>query len=102
MNGRGICRVCREPVIYTRTEAGRTLAVDAEPTDRGNTAVHRNGLGAWLSRRPTGELPLSGFERLYMPHPPARCQAPAAELPVDVVSLDAYRRRRASTRPPAR
>lgn len=90
------CRDCRRPVLWTITEAGKRLAVDPEPDSAGNTAVWRDGTGAWRSRRPSDELPLTGWERLHMPHVGTLCPARAEqlELPVGVTSLDAHRRKK--------
>ncbi|OEV09252.1 hypothetical protein AN218_22585 [Streptomyces nanshensis] len=96
MNGPGTCADCRQRVIFTRTEKGKTLAVDPTPDRKGNTAIRRDGLGAYVSRRPSKDLPLWGDERLHMPHP-ATCEAQqrARATPLaGVVVLDEYRRRR--------
>lgn len=100
--GIGICRQCGKPVRWTRTEAGKALAVNPEPDADGNTAAYRDGLGAWRSRRPTEELPVLRWERLYMPHV-ATC-VPVAEqleldlklpeLPEGVADFNAHRRKR--------
>lgn len=89
------CRDCRRPVLWTTTEAGKRLAVDPEPDPAGNAAVWRDGTGAVRSRRPSAELPLNGWERLYMPHV-ATCPAHAQQLalPASVTSLAAHRRKR--------
>ncbi|MFJ5638694.1 hypothetical protein [Streptomyces sp. NPDC093223] len=93
------CRDCRRPVLWTTTEAGKRLAVDPEPDPQGNAAVWRDGTGTTRSRRPSDELPLTGWERLYMPHVatcPARVQQLAlpGPLPAGVTSLDAHRRKK--------
>ncbi|NUS83005.1 MAG: hypothetical protein HOY75_09675 [Streptomyces sp.] len=93
------CRDCRRPVLWTTTEAGKRLAVDPTPDDTGNTAVWRDGTGAVRSRRPTAELPLTGWERLHMPHVatcPTRTEQLAlpGTLPPGVASLADHRRKR--------
>lgn len=94
----GFCPTCRQPVLWTVTEAGKRLAVDPDPDEAGNTAVRRDGTGTYRSRRPSAELPLMGYERLHMPHV-ASCkgrQAPpvrSGPLPPGVADLSAYRRR---------
>ncbi|WP_262702004.1 MULTISPECIES: hypothetical protein [Streptomyces] len=92
--GLATCRDCGKPIRWTRTEAGKRLAVNPEPDPAGNTAVWRDGAGAWRSRRPSAELPLNGWERLHKPHV-ATCPAhqEQLELPVGVVRLDDHRRR---------
>ncbi|MFE0727905.1 hypothetical protein ACFW2X_06575 [Streptomyces antibioticus] len=93
------CRDCHRPVLWTTTEAGKKLAVDPTPNPAGNTAVWRDGTGALRSRRPTPDLPLTGWERLHMPHVatcPNRVQQltlPGA-LPPGVASLDAHLRKK--------
>ncbi len=89
------CRDCRRPVLWTTTEAGKRLAVDPEPNPAGNAAVWRDGTSAVRSRRPSVELPLNGWERLYMPHV-ATCPTHAQQLalPASVTSLAAHRRKR--------
>jgi hypothetical protein len=93
------CRDCARPIRWTRTEAGRLLAVDPEPDPAGNTAVWRDGTGAVRSRRPTDELPLCGWERLHMPHA-ASCPAAqtALPLPPGVTRLADHRRNRRTRR----
>ncbi|EMF31100.1 hypothetical protein H114_00687 [Streptomyces gancidicus BKS 13-15] len=72
------CPVCWAPVLWTITQAGKRLAVDATPNDEGNTAAYRDGTGTMRSRRPSAELPLLPYERLYMPHV-ATCGAGSAK-----------------------
>ncbi len=96
---RTLCASCQRPVLWTRTDAGRQLAVDPAPDPAGNTAVHRDGLGVTRSRRPTEELPKAPWEKLHMPHVascPARKRAEAtpAVLPAGVTDLSAFRRTR--------
>lgn len=91
------CPDCRAPVLWTITEAGRRLAVDPTPTEDGNTAAYRDGVGTLRSRRPSEELPLLPYERLYMPHV-ATCAArstgqPDATRCLGVIRLDDHRRR---------
>ncbi|MGQ4358525.1 hypothetical protein [Streptomyces sp. SAS_272] len=89
------CRDCRRLLLWTITEAGKRLAVDPDPDPAGNAAVWRDGTGTWRSRRPSADLPLTGWERLHMPHIatcPDRVQQLA--LPMGVTSLDAHRRKR--------
>lgn len=99
--GPSICADCRRPVLWTITEAGRRLAVDPVPDPAGNSAVRRDGTGTYLSRRPSEELPIMGWERLHTPHvatcggrptAPARPAAPGS-LPPGVSDLAAYRLR---------
>ncbi|MFD6421581.1 hypothetical protein [Streptomyces sp. NPDC060198] len=89
------CPTCRRPIRWTRTEAGRPLAVDPGPDPTGNTAVWRDGTGALRSRRPSAELPLTGWERLHMPHV-ATCPThqPETPLPAGVTRLSDLRRRK--------
>ncbi|MFJ4627103.1 hypothetical protein [Streptomyces sp. NPDC088847] len=72
------CRVCGAAIRWTITEARKRLAVDAAPDPSGNTAVSRDGRGTWLSRRPTGDLPVAPYERLHTPHV-ATCLPPEPE-----------------------
>ncbi|MEU2487116.1 hypothetical protein ABZ593_21215 [Streptomyces sp. NPDC012617] len=93
------CLDCRREVLWTVTDAGKRLAVDPEPDETGNTAVYRDGTGTRRSRRPSEELPLMAWEKLYVPHvatcPPRRktTQKSPAVLPPGVLDLAAYRRR---------
>ncbi|WP_228976722.1 hypothetical protein [Streptomyces sp. DH12] len=93
MRRRSVCSDCGHEVLWTVTAAGKRLAVDPTPDPSGNTAVVRDGLGAYRSRRPTDELPPMGYERLHVPHI-ATCQGrrpTPAELPPGVTDLAAYR-----------
>lgn len=94
------CRLCGGAVLWTITEAGARLLVDAEPAPDGNTAVHRDATGTRRSRRPSADMPVMGWERLHKPHvatcpgrrPPAASPRPGA-LPAGVADLAAYRRK---------
>ncbi|MFS4107506.1 hypothetical protein [Streptomyces sp. PD-S100-1] len=99
MTRHAICADCHRPIIWTITEARKRLAVDPDPDPAGNTAIHRDGTGAWRSRRPTAELPINGWERLHKPHV-ATCPARAEQLtlPVGVTSLATHRRKKANPR----
>ncbi|MGA5496684.1 hypothetical protein ACPCSP_20215 [Streptomyces cinereoruber] len=95
------CGRCGLDVLWTVTEAGNRLAVDATPNEQGNAAVRRDGTGTYRSRRPSDELPLMGWERLHMPHvatcePSRRTPAPVRRgpLPPGVLDLSAYRQKR--------
>ncbi|MFC7909023.1 hypothetical protein [Streptomyces nigra] len=89
------CRDCRQPVLWTTTEAGKKLAVDPDPNPAGNTAVWRDGTGAIRSRRPSDELPLCGWERLHMPHvATCRTRTQQLALPAGVTSLAEHRRKK--------
>ncbi|MBK3625471.1 hypothetical protein JHN59_11555 [Streptomyces sp. MBT49] len=72
------CNVCGAAIRWTITEAGKRQAVNAAPDAKGTRAVARDGRGTWLSRTPTDELPLCGWERLHMPHA-ATCRPPEPE-----------------------
>ncbi|MCM2394432.1 hypothetical protein [Streptomyces albipurpureus] len=89
------CTDCHRPIRWTITQAGKRLAVDPTPDPAGNTAVWRDGTGAWCSRRPTLELPLCGWERLHKPHV-ATCPTRQAEppLPAGVTRLETHRKSR--------
>ncbi|WP_259316775.1 hypothetical protein [Kitasatospora xanthocidica] len=63
---------------WTITSAGARLAVDANPSALGSTAVYRDGTGTIRSRRPSAELPLLPYERLHLPHA-ATCIARSLE-----------------------
>ncbi|MBT2453316.1 hypothetical protein [Streptomyces sp. ISL-86] len=100
MPRRPICMDCHREVLWTVTDAGKRLAVDPEPDDTGNTAVYRDGLGTYRSRRPSDELPRMAWEKLHIPHVatcPARTRTPTqkrpAVLPPGVLDLAAYRRK---------
>ena len=96
MRLRALCTRCGHEVLWTTTDAGKRLAVDPVPDEAGNTAAYRDGTGTWRSRRPTEELPVMAWERMYMPHV-TTCKAVAPkkkppELPPGVTDLTAYRR----------
>jgi hypothetical protein len=63
-------RGCGALVLWTITEHGRRMAVDAEPDDRGNQAVYQNGPGGWRSRSLDGRdaRRLDPWEHRYLPH----------------------------------
>ncbi|WP_067171147.1 hypothetical protein [Microtetraspora niveoalba] len=96
---------CGERILWTRTEHGERLAVDAQPSADGNQAVMKNGLGRWISRSldGAGALPPSPYEHTFKPHfrksgcaklRPAQPELPGL-LPTNVVRIGA---RRASAR----
>lgn len=74
------CQKCGAEIRWTITEASKRQAVNAAPDPQGTRAVSRDGRGTWLSRTPTAELPLCGWERLHVPHA-ATCQ-PEPEEPL--------------------
>ncbi|MBB5081334.1 hypothetical protein [Nonomuraea endophytica] len=98
-----LCGLCREPILWTVTEAGNRLAVDPNPAATGNTACYRTGPRAWKSRALHGveALPRQPWEDVFMPHVatcaranPVQTELPAV-LPPNVVRLDLARQRRA-------
>lgn len=80
MNKPSTCQKCGAEIRWTITEARKRQAVNAAPDPRGTRAVSRDGRGTWLSRTPTAELPLCGWERLHTPHA-ATCR-PEPEEPL--------------------
>lgn len=44
------CRTCRAPIIWTTTDRGKDMPVDAEPTASANLLVYREGNGPVRSR----------------------------------------------------
>ena len=92
------CRSCERPVLWTVTRAGRRLAVDPRPDEKGNQACYRVGPRTWQSRslNAADAQPLGSHEHRYMPHvatckPPARREPPV--LPDNVIRIDTKRRR---------
>ena len=74
-----MCESCGARIRWTVTAAQKRLAVDADPADDGNTAVHTDGTGRVRSRGLSKERPtLEHHEWLAKPHfatcknPPAR------------------------------
>ncbi|MEU8196361.1 hypothetical protein AB0C10_21495 [Microbispora amethystogenes] len=61
---------CGERILWTRTQHGERLAVDAAPDPAGNQAVMKDGLGRWTSRSldGAGALPPHPIEHTYKPH----------------------------------
>ncbi|MEU8279534.1 hypothetical protein ACFYOK_29540 [Microbispora bryophytorum] len=61
---------CGERVLWTRTEHGERLAVDANPAPDGNQAVMKDGTGRWASRSldGAGALPPHPIEHRFKPH----------------------------------
>ncbi|GAB3117940.1 hypothetical protein GCM10027160_29270 [Streptomyces calidiresistens] len=76
------CSSCDRLVLWTTTEAGRLLAVDAEPNRAaGNTAIYRDGTGRLRSRALTKDRPnRENYEELHIPHV-ANCPAPRPRRP---------------------
>ncbi|WNI16641.1 hypothetical protein [Actinacidiphila sp. ITFR-21] len=75
------CDRCGADIRWTVTEAGRPLAVNAEPDESGNTAVHTDSVGRVRSRALTRERPdLDHLEWRAMPHP-ATCSNPPPRKP---------------------
>ena len=95
------CPQCGGAVLWTVTEAGKRLLIDAASNPEGNTAVYQDGTGTHRSRRPSAELPVMGWERLHKPHvasctvaarPTPKRSAPPV-LPAGVADQTAYRRK---------
>lgn len=75
------CKLCHAKIRWTVTAAGKPMAVDADPSDDGNTAVYADGVGRLRSRAITDERPTLEFaEWLAMPHA-ASCTAPRPRQP---------------------
>lgn len=90
------CNHCGRAVLWTITQAGQRMAVNAKPDDLGNQACYRIGPRAWRSRSldAAGALPPAAWEHRYLPHVATckpRTKAPAV-LPPNVVRLDTRRR----------
>ncbi|SDL74263.1 DnaJ domain-containing protein [Nonomuraea maritima] len=66
---------CGRMVRWTKTEAGKWLAVDLQPDPGGNTAVRKDLHGVLRSRRVTKDQPIAPHEKLMMPHT-ATCPGP--------------------------
>ncbi|MEU0991087.1 hypothetical protein ACFQ61_10225 [Streptomyces sp. NPDC056500] len=63
------CTVCGARIRWTVTARGKQLAVDADPDDAGNTAVHTDHTGRTRSRGLTRERPVvEHAEWLARPH----------------------------------
>lgn len=91
------CAVCSRAVLWTVTRAGRRLAVDSKPDEKGNQACYKAGTGAWQSRSldAAEALPVQPWEHRYMPHV-ATCTPPARPepLPDNVIRIDTRRKTR--------
>jgi hypothetical protein len=75
------CDTCQAPIRWTVTAAGKRMAVNAQPDDTGNQAVHTDAVGRVRSRALTTDRPtLEGSEWRAMPHA-ATCTAPRPRLP---------------------
>jgi hypothetical protein len=61
---------CGVYVLWTVTDHGRRMAVDARPDEQGNQAVYRTGPGTWRSRSLDGAdaRPPEPHEHTYRPH----------------------------------
>lgn len=61
---------CGTAVLWTVTEHGRRMPVEAEPHEAGNQAVYRTGPGTWRSRSLDGAdaRPPDPWEHRYRPH----------------------------------
>lgn len=67
-DGLDTCGRCGARIRWTTTEAGHRLAVDADPSDDGNTLVYQDGTGRWRSRRPRSGYHDTGYETRHKPH----------------------------------
>lgn len=74
-DGLATCRTCGARIRWTTTEAGAPMAVDAEPSEDGNTLVYQDATGRWRSRRPRSGYHQTGYETRHKPHV-ATCTAP--------------------------
>ncbi|HZX37998.1 MAG TPA: hypothetical protein VFF37_06630 [Streptomyces sp.] len=96
---------CGQPVLWTKTEHGERMAVDARPHPDGNQACWKDGLGVWRSRSldGAGAMPPAPHEHTYKPHI-ATCtrkqpvQAAIPGLPANVVGIGTAQRRRRARR----
>jgi hypothetical protein len=90
----GRCRACGGDILWARTVHGRRQAIDLEPREDGDLAVHRDHTGRINARvLPPGEEPES-YERRAMPHAATCPGAPPRPSRDCVASLGAARDRR--------
>jgi hypothetical protein len=61
---------CDDLVLWTMTEHGRRMAVEARPDEQGNQAVYKDGPGTWRSRALNGTdaRRVEPYEHTYKPH----------------------------------
>lgn len=91
-HGLATCALCRAPIRWTITAAGKRQAVDAEPAELGNIGARLDHLQVWRSRVVTSVDCLGPLEYRFMPHA-ATCTGRqlTTELP-DGLSPNAARR----------
>jgi hypothetical protein len=62
------CKRCSALIVWSRTNSGKSMPLDAVPNSDGNVAAHRDHLGVLRAEvLPKGQEPLR-FMRRYMPH----------------------------------
>jgi hypothetical protein len=78
----GRCDWCGAKILWTVTAAtGSRMAMDPEPNEQGNQAVHKNVTGAYVSRGISKDRPtVEAAEWLAVPHV-ATCKAPRPRVP---------------------
>ncbi|MEV0586347.1 hypothetical protein [Nonomuraea sp. NPDC050310] len=91
---------CGEPVLWTMTEHGRRMPVDAQPDELGNQAVTRDGTGRWKSRSLNGRdaRPPDPWEHTYRPHVATCTEPPPRQLALPGLPGRPRTRRRAPAR----
>lgn len=71
------CRYCRQPIKWARTERGKAMPLDPDPTEEGNVelvngvAVVLGGLDLYAARESNTVLHISHFATCPSPFNPA-------------------------------
>ena len=61
------CKSCRAPMIWARTENGKNVPLDAEPTPAGNIHLRADGVAVYV-KKDQMDNPLFPPERRYKSH----------------------------------
>jgi hypothetical protein len=76
------CGLCRSPILWTITDAGKRMPVNPTADEAGNTAVYKDAGGTLRSRSLAGtaSVDIRPHEWRAMPHA-ATCAQPQPRLP---------------------
>lgn len=61
------CSSCHAPIIWAKTQKGKPMPLDAEPSEKGNIVL-TDGVAVYLTKEALAHVPPAPGERRYVSH----------------------------------